>query len=71
MAVERHDDMARIVGAVHEARRMLAGYLPPDSGVTHADVVDAMLRILDDRELVDALRRVRRRDAFALIETGR
>jgi len=63
----KETDTATVLRGVADARRLLGQYLAP--GPRNAtDTVERLLDILDDRDFVAALDRLRRRQVIRLVE---
>jgi hypothetical protein len=61
------DDVERVIRAVETARVLLSQYIEPGPR-SAVDTVDRLIDVLDDRNLVATLDRLRRRKVIRLVE---
>lgn len=52
------DACLRLADAVSAAQRVLARYIEPGSGIAAEDAINALLEVLDNRELIAAQREI-------------
>ncbi len=54
-----YEEAATVLKALTDAQDVLANYIVPDSGITELEAVNALLSILDHKDVVIAARKLR------------